>query len=653
MAAAWDLDEFVDSKKIAIPPAIELPKVQDETMDFQTMTLRLRPVEGALFEVVTQHPDGQELIASSIMPERSDDWEGMGAALLPEGEIRQYFLTQLEALRAKEKGIRIQIDFLGETKRYAIWHWEALKINDKHLLSDPHISISRTVSSKEPALSFTHSDQTYNLLCVVPAPKVSQEDQTSIEEELMKEIEAIRKVLKPLERQGLLSITILNGRKASLEGLKNELDRGEKSYHALYLSCGGLFGYRHDETAKNGPDGALILDDGHGRIHKVFGAQLGQLLRESSVRLVCIGAVCSAYGSDPKGQGVAEMISKAGIPAVVGFQEGVIYSQAFENFAEAFFSNLPKSNSLDRALLAGRKAIEEFPPASWAQPKFFTRIEGEERVFSGEIGKKISTIVNEKGEVEFVRYEGGEADLEMLKRQQESLTRHLQHIEDIVIQEEIQRQILDATRSMQRGNSEQAIGILSEASMKAVATIKRQEAEAKKLHEEQERRWAAEAVAEKKLRRKQIERFVVLLLAAAMIAVVAFFASFAGEGSKIDVLGLPVPVVLWSFIGGVGATLYAFVGTQKYEQTEALRLDWLIGRPLVGVIMGSVVYLAVATSLSAVGDVNTAESKAPYLLWALSFIGGFSDKFAILLFDNLVGKFTRTEKEEEGKEGLT
>lgn len=91
----------------------------------------------------------------------------------------------------------------------------------------------------------------------------------------------------------------------------------------------------------------------------------------------------------------------------------------------------------------------------------------------------------------------------------------------------------------------------------------------------------------------------------------------------------------------------------------------MIGRPIVGVIMGSVVFLAVATSLSAIGAevpenaagvANTGnagqEAAKPYLLWALAFIGGFSDKFAILLFDNLVGKFT-SGKKLEGENKLT
>ena len=111
-------------------------------------------------------------------------------------------------------------------------------------------------------------------------------------------------------------------------------------------------------------------------------------------------------------------------------------------------------------------------------------------------------------------------------------------------------------------------------------------------------------------------------------------------------------------IGGVGATLYAFVGTQKQVESEPFRLDWLIGRPLVGIIMGCVVYLTVATSISALTSVDIAESAKsasdagntkdakPYLLWALAFLGGFSDKFALLLFSNLVGKYTTGEKDK-------
>ena len=53
------------------------------------------------------------------------------------------------------------------------------------------------------------------------------------------------------------------------------------------------------------------------------------------------------------------------------------------------------------------------------------------------------------------------------------------------------------------------------------------------------------------------------------------------------------------------------------------------------------------------GDVSFNDSnsdKKPYLLWALAFLGGFSDKFAIMLFSNLVGKYTSGKKEEEPEE---
>ena len=243
----------------------------------------------------------------------------------------------------------------------------------------------------------------------------------------------------------------------------------------------------------------------------------------------------------------------------------------------------------------------------------------------------ISAYVDETGKVEIAQTKDEASDSEIFKKQMKSLTELVQNLDNIAERVESEDQILQASHEF-KTNPEEALKQLSDSTIRIVTKLRKQDSDRAKQ------------------KRKRLERMIVLILAVIMIGIVGTLAFYMDANTEIAVIGLPLPVVLWSFIGGVGATLYAFVGSQQEMETVSLRLDWLIGRPIVGVIMGSVVYLAiVATSTTIIGgDVQAnaaATASKPYLLWALSFIGGFSDKFAILLFDNLVGKYTTGAKE--------
>ena len=245
----------------------------------------------------------------------------------------------------------------------------------------------------------------------------------------------------------------------------------------------------------------------------------------------------------------------------------------------------------------------------------------------------ISAYVDETGKVEIAQTKDEASDSEIFKKQMKSLTELVQNLDNIAERVESEDQILQASHEF-KTNPEEALKQLSDSTIRIVTKLRKQDSDRAKQ------------------KRKRLERMIVLILAVIMIGIVGTLAFYMDANTEIAVIGLPLPVVLWSFIGGVGATLYAFVGSQQEMETVSLRLDWLIGRPIVGVIMGSVVYLAiVATSTTIIGgDVQTnasATASKPYLLWALSFIGGFSDKFAILLFDNLVGKYTTGAQEEK------
>jgi hypothetical protein len=120
---------------------------------------------------------------------------------------------------------------------------------------------------------------------------------------------------------------------------------------------------------------------------------------------------------------------------------------------------------------------------------------------------------------------------------------------------------------------------------------------------------------------------------------------------SIPVVSLPVSVLVWSFVGGVAAMLQAFVGTKSGE-SKPVSYEWLLWRPVVGVIMGSVVYLTVAGGLIILGQgdaATLAQTRNTHVLWVLAFLGGFSDRFAILVFDNIVRAVSKSNGESAEK----
>jgi hypothetical protein len=108
----------------------------------------------------------------------------------------------------------------------------------------------------------------------------------------------------------------------------------------------------------------------------------------------------------------------------------------------------------------------------------------------------------------------------------------------------------------------------------------------------------------------------------------------------IPILGVPFSVILWGAAGSLAAILYRF-----YTARGRIRIDlevrWLIARPIIGIIMAGVAYLAVVTGLSVlgIGSSSNAQAASPgrmEVYWIVAFLAGFSDKFYLKIIDLLV-----------------
>jgi hypothetical protein len=141
--------------------------------------------------------------------------------------------------------------------------------------------------------------------------------------------------------------------------------------------------------------------------------------------------------------------------------------------------------------------------------------------------------------------------------------------------------------------------------------------------------------------------FVALLIAAAI-------PTYNNPGLLVKkVFGVPLSVMLWGAAGSLAAILYRFY-TEQGQIRFSAEFRWLIARPIIGIIMGAVVYLALVSGLVLIS--NGADSGAGpgagagegiarlEALWIVSFLAGFSDKFYLGVIDLLVARTVRTQE---------
>jgi len=149
-------------------------------------------------------------------------------------------------------------------------------------------------------------------------------------------------------------------------------------------------------------------------------------------------------------------------------------------------------------------------------------------------------------------------------------------------------------------------------------------------------------------KRLQKRMFIVLALyVLLLIAIIILATTFGLTSGLIPIVGIPVSVLLWSSLGSIANMLYRFYKHHDVEDVE-LELRWYSARPLVGMIMGIVIYLVLqagviflsfATSQSSSGQIKDE------ILWLFSFIGGFSDRFFEVMIDRV--KLVAGREEDE------
>jgi hypothetical protein len=100
-------------------------------------------------------------------------------------------------------------------------------------------------------------------------------------------------------------------------------------------------------------------------------------------------------------------------------------------------------------------------------------------------------------------------------------------------------------------------------------------------------------------------------------------------------LGVPTPVWIWAAIGSFTSMLLRAGQSSFKDKSEAIR--WMIYRPVVGLVMGVLIYLMLVAGL--IVFAGSPDTQAPELIWVVAFVGSFSDTISVDLLQRLLGRF--------------
>lgn len=122
-----------------------------------------------------------------------------------------------------------------------------------------------------------------------------------------------------------------------------------------------------------------------------------------------------------------------------------------------------------------------------------------------------------------------------------------------------------------------------------------------------------------------------------------------------SIFGVPARILIWSGLGSFTAILYRFYKSSGRINFEK-EFRWLIARPIIGIIMGGLAYLALASGVLILNstpgsvtpsgiDIDTLGEQWQY--WIIAFLAGFSDKFYEQVIEWLTSRFTAGEEDKE------
>jgi uncharacterized membrane protein YciS (DUF1049 family) len=139
---------------------------------------------------------------------------------------------------------------------------------------------------------------------------------------------------------------------------------------------------------------------------------------------------------------------------------------------------------------------------------------------------------------------------------------------------------------------------------------------------------------------------VMFLYIAGLVTCVVVFKA-ASSTTETPIFRVPLAIVLWGAAGSLAAILYRFYSEQGRIQFSS-EFRWLVARPIIGIIMGAVVFLSLKSGLILLGQAELTEGAVQAsrieVYSVIAFLAGFSDKFYLGVIDLLVARTVKTEE---------
>lgn len=163
--------------------------------------------------------------------------------------------------------------------------------------------------------------------------------------------------------------------------------------------------------------------------------------------------------------------------------------------------------------------------------------------------------------------------------------------------------------------------------------------------------------------RSTFTSWVVICYIALMIVVVSWGIATSGmaisptqlslQDRVLPLINVPLSVILWSLIGSFAAMILQFNRQPVYDFGNTVK--WMLTRPVQGVVLGSAFYLVFVSGLFLLTSgvaMSGQQSKADEVILVLSFLVGFSDRFADNVFNTLLNRYSQRSPDSQRIEKL-
>lgn len=286
-----------------------------------------------------------------------------------ESELDTLYHDNLKRLKHRELDkLRITLEFQGAeaATRMARWPWEYLRSpsrskveNSGHFLSlEAELMLSRRVSEKAQLLRVP------SILKVLLVVSKTKADISVLADATQKKLEELKKSTGA--KGGIYKIhldymSLIDSRDLKQDyqwqATRKQLEHAvrQNKPHIIHFVGHGRFDDKHSYVD--------LLGEG-GDTDSVNEEEFAAIIKHPDLRLVLVQA-CESAITDPyrSATGLAQRLANQGIPAVIAMQDK-IENTAAEEFAGAFYEALTRTCSIDDAVRAGRKAIQEQCDAS-------------------------------------------------------------------------------------------------------------------------------------------------------------------------------------------------------------------------------------------------------------------------------------------------